>query len=239
MSDAGDDETPPSATVYVRNIDERIKVSTVIDSLKGIFGDFGNVVDVVAKKSLKRKGQAFVIYDSVDSAQEAIDELQGFEVFGQQLRLEFAKTRSDATVLREDGEQGLETHKKHRLAEKERKKAAEVAEAKAAAKRPAPEGLAERPAKTTKPAQDNVIPDEYLPVNKILFLRDLPEDYGSEALSAIFGRYPGFKELRMVPGRAGIAFVEYESEDGAINAKEATNGITLGEQVIRVTYQRQ
>lgn len=83
-----------------------------------MFGEYGNIVDVIAKKSIKRKGQAFVVYDSVDSAQEAIDELQGFDVFGQQMHLDFAKTRSDATVLREDGQEGLETHKKHRLAEK-------------------------------------------------------------------------------------------------------------------------
>lgn len=45
----------------------------------------------------------------------------------------------------------------------------------------------------------------------------------------------------MVPGRKGIAFVEYEAETGAIGAKEATAGITLGEgsKPIRVTYQRQ
>lgn len=32
--------------------------------------------------------------------------------------LEFAKARSDVTVKREDGEEGLEAHKKDRLAEK-------------------------------------------------------------------------------------------------------------------------
>lgn len=34
------------------------------------------------------------------------------------MQLDFAKTRSDATVVRDDGEEGLETHKRHRLAEK-------------------------------------------------------------------------------------------------------------------------
>jgi len=59
-------------------------------------------------------------------------------------------------------------------------------------------------------------------------------------LTAIFGRYEGFREVRMVPGRKGIAFVEYEAEVGAISAKENTAGMALGEgQVIKVTYQRQ
>jgi RNA recognition motif-containing protein len=85
------------------------------------------------------------------------------------------------------------------------------------------------------------VPDEYLPPNKILFVQNLPEDYDVDALSALFGRFEGFREVRLVPGRRGIAFVEYEAEQGAIVAREQTAGMTLGDngQVIKVTYQRQ
>ncbi|KAK1061355.1 hypothetical protein LTR74_011106 [Friedmanniomyces endolithicus] len=131
------------------------------------------------------------------------------------------------------------SHKKHRLAEKERKQALEAANAKPV-KRVAAEELAERPAKSTKSAQaGGVVPDEYLPPNKILFLRDLPEDYGQAGLTAIFSRFPGFREVRTAPGRPDIAFVEYEDEGGAIMAKEATGGMTLGDKAIRVTFQKQ
>lgn len=246
-------------SVYVKNLDERIKIPKLIETLREVFSEYGTVVDVIAKKNIKAKGQAFVVYDSVDSAQNAIDELQGFDIFGdKQMHLDFARTRSDVTVKKEDGDEGLETHKRHRLAEKgaihradnercqslttqaERKQAIEAANAKPQ-KRPATDALAERPAKTAKPAAAaaGVVPDEYLPPNKILFLRELPEDYGKDGLTAIFSRFAGFRELRMVPGRAGIAFVEYENEEGAIMAKEATAGMTLGEKTIRVTFQRQ
>ncbi|KAK1823580.1 hypothetical protein LTR12_001991 [Friedmanniomyces endolithicus] len=239
MGSVDDDEPKPSATVYVRSIDERVKIPILIETLREVFGEFGNVVDVIAKKSVRRKGQAFVIYDSEDSAQDAIDELQGFEIFGKQIYLEFARTRSDATVLKVEGDEGLESHKKHRLAEKERKQALEAANAKPV-KRVAAEELAERPAKSTKSAQaGGVVPDEYLPPNKILFLRDLPEDYGQAGLTAIFSRFPGFREVRTAPGRPDIAFVEYEDEGGAIMAKEATGGMTLGDKAIRVTFQKQ
>ncbi|KAK4544938.1 hypothetical protein LTR36_003843 [Oleoguttula mirabilis] len=239
MSMEEDGETPPSATVYVKNIDERIKIPSLVETLREVFGEYGNVVDVIAKKSIRRRGQAFVVYDTIDSAQTAIDELQAFEIFGKQMHLDFAKTRSDVTVLKEDGEQGLEEHKRDRLAEKERKQAIEAANAEAV-KRPATEALAERSAKTAKPAQPaGVVPDEYLPPNKVLFLRELPEDYGKDGLTAIFSRFPSFKELRLVPGRKGIAFVEYADEEGAVAAKEATGGMTLGDKAIRVTYQRQ
>ena len=84
------------------------------------------------------------------------------------------------------------------------------------------------------------MPDEYLPPNKILFIRNLPNEYGIEGLTMIFERFEGFKEVRLVPGRTGIAFIEYETEAGAISAKESTAGMTLGEdgKIIKVTYQR-
>lgn len=86
-----------------------------------------------------------------------------------------------------------------------------------------------------------MVPDEYLPPNKILFVQNLPEDYDRDGLTAVFGRFEGFREVRLVPGRKGLAFVEYEAEAGAISAKENTAGMTLGgdNKVIRVTYQRQ
>lgn len=121
----------------------------------------------------------------------------------------------------------------------ERKQALEAAAQKPTTKRPADSSLAERPAKKPTTVPTGVVPDEYLPPNKTLFLRDVPEDYSKEALGAIFSRFPGYREVRTVPGRKTIAFVEYENEDGAITAKEATAGMTLGEKSIRVTFQRQ
>jgi RNA recognition motif-containing protein len=67
---------------------------------------------------LKAKGQAFIVFDSVESASNAIDEVNGFELFDKPMVLDFAKTRSDATVLKEGGEDELEAHKRRRLAEK-------------------------------------------------------------------------------------------------------------------------
>ena len=89
--------------------------------------------------------------------------------------------------------------------------------------------MPDRPAKSAKPtAAGGAVPDEYLPPNKTLFLRDLPEDYGKDALAVIFKRYPGFREIRLVPGRNTIAFAEYEDETGAIAAKEGAGGLVVG-----------
>ena len=133
----------------------------------------------------------------------------------------------------------------------ERKQAHEAAELQKKLKRSAagPESTSTRPVKAARgaglkssnAAAGAVIPEEYLPPNKILFVQNIPEDITVDALSAIFGRFEGFREVRTVPGRTNIAFVEYEAETGAISAKESTAGMTLGGEgkAVKVVYQRQ
>lgn len=225
---------------------------------------------------MKAKGQAFVVFEDVEAAERAIKEVQGFELFDKPMLLDYAKTRSDATVQKEGNEEEFELHKRRRLAEKgknffplpldlcnigysklmpraERKQAHQAAEEQKKLKRPAgaavPDTATIRPTKATRgaglkssnPGAGAVVPEEYLPPNKILFVQNLPEDYDVDGLTAIFGRFEGFREVRLVPGRRGIAFVEYEAEAGAISAKESTSGMGLGgeSKPIKVVYQRQ
>jgi RNA recognition motif-containing protein len=86
--------------------------------LKELFSEYGEIIDIVAKTNFKAKGQAFVVFASPDSAQKAIDDIQGFELFDRPMQLAFARTRSDATVKRSGGDEEFESHKRHRLAEK-------------------------------------------------------------------------------------------------------------------------
>ncbi|KAM0279816.1 hypothetical protein ACHAQH_004367 [Verticillium albo-atrum] len=242
---------PSIATVYVRNLEERVKIDVLKESLLQIFSEYGSVLEIIAKTNLKSKGQAFVVFDNAESAQTAIDEIQGFELFDKPMQVALAKTRSDATVRTQGSEDDFEMHKRRRLAEKDKKRAFDAAEEQKRLQRSGA-GVASdapgRPAKAVRgsglkssnPATSAVVPDEYLPPNKILFVQNLPEDYDIEALTGIFGRFDGFREVRLVPGRRGIAFVEYDGEQGAITAKENTAGMMLGESnTIKVTYQRQ
>lgn len=140
----------------------------------------------------------------------------------------------------------LAVHKLIISSSPDKRKALEAADEQRQLKRVAGVAAEARPAKpvkaglkSTSVAASAVVPDEYLPPNKILFLQNIPDGYDIDALTTIFGRFEGFREIRLVPGRNGIAFVEYEAEQGAINAKENTAGMTLGDKAIKVTYQRQ
>lgn len=76
--------------------------------------------------------------------------------------------------------------------------------------------------------------------NKTLFLQNIPQDVDEDALTAIFERFDGFKEVRLVSVRS-VAFAEFENEQFAIAAKEATANTPIGAQgkPMKVTYQRQ
>lgn len=83
------------------------------------------------------------------------------------------------------------------------------------------------------------IPDEYLPPNNILFLQNLPETITQQQLIDLFQRYPGFREVRMIPAKRSIAFVEYENEIQSAVARAELSGHPLGpEQYMKVTFAR-
>ena len=242
---AAQSTAPSGNTVYVANLNDRIQLPKLLTGLRELFSEYGDIIDIIAKKNLKAKGQAFVVFDNAQSATRAIQDIDGFEFFAKPMTCAFAKTKSDATVERGGTAEQLEAHKRHRLAEKERKRAQEDQDTKL--KRPPPSDApssAQPPVKkglrSTGASRAGIVPDEYLPPNRILFLQNLPEDYDDEALSAIFGRFEGFKEVRVPPGNRGIGFVEYEAEAGAITAKEHTAGMSLGAKPnqIKVTFQR-
>ena len=50
-------------------------------------------------------------------------------------------------------------------------------------------------------------------------------------------RFPGFKEVRLVPGRSDIAFVEFENEVQSGTAKEALQGFRITpSRAMKITY---
>jgi len=93
---------PANNTIYVNNINERLKRQELIQSLKHVFGQFGKILDVVCyTRILKAKGQAFIIFDQLESAQKAVREMQNFQFYNKPIRLSFAKMKSDIISKRE------------------------------------------------------------------------------------------------------------------------------------------
>jgi U2 small nuclear ribonucleoprotein B'' len=73
--------------------------------------------------------------------------------------------------------------------------------------------------------------------NNILFLQNLLPETSENMLTILFKDYPGFKEVRMVPGKSDIAFVEYETDEQATVAMEQLNKFKLSPtHYMKITY---
>ena len=148
--------------------------------------------------SLSRRGQAWVVFESLDDAKRAQEAAHGLSAFGKKLRVSFSRNMSDLTRERK----GLPPREK---AEKPRR-------------------LTQQPQSTSQPstgpedffktsASAPKLPSTkgYNPPHKVLLIEDLPGSMGEADLGSLFRPMPGFVEVRVIPSRS-IAFVEFEND---------------------------
>jgi len=76
---------PPNQTLYVRNLNDKINKQDLRLSLYILFTTYGVVIDVVASKTPKYRGQAFITFRDVPSATQAMRALEGFNIFGREM----------------------------------------------------------------------------------------------------------------------------------------------------------
>lgn len=85
-ADADAPAAPPvedhaSETLYIQNLNEKVKIPVLKASLKSLFKSYGEVVDVVAHANLRMRGQAFVSFESPEIAKKALKEVRGFPLY--------------------------------------------------------------------------------------------------------------------------------------------------------------
>ncbi|GAA6007511.1 hypothetical protein JCM10207_006370 [Rhodosporidiobolus poonsookiae] len=222
------EELPQGASevLYINNLNEKIKLPIMKQSLKVLFREYGHVLGVTAHRNIRMRGQAFVTLDSKQAAAKAVSEVQKFPLYGKPMQLAFARTESDALVQKVHPDD-MEKHKAERL---ERKKISRKENPlrrkhllqKEAQKKAAEGGLpATAVPLAAAPRRIVQMPDEYLPPNKILFVQNLPDDTTKESLEALFRPFANLIEVRTIPGRKNIAFVEFADEPSSGVARDA------------------
>lgn len=203
----------PNHTIYVNNLNEKIKKDELKKSLYAIFSQFGQILDIVAMKTLKMRGQSFVIFKEISSATNALRSMQGFPFYDKPMRLSYSKKDSDIIAKMKGTFQ--ERPKKKRK------------------KEPKPKKAPANPQEKSHRGDDG----RKNPPNHILFLDNLPPECQEGMLSVLCGRFPGFSEVRSVPGRHDIAFVEFENEMQAATAKDALDGFKVSPtHAMKVTF---
>ncbi|KAG0001006.1 hypothetical protein BGZ80_000425 [Entomortierella chlamydospora] len=92
----------PNQTIYVRNLNEKIKKNELKRSLYCLFSAYGKVISIVASKTKRDRGQAFIAFSDIVSATAALRGLQGFTFYGKSMEIQYAKTKSHA-IAKLDG----------------------------------------------------------------------------------------------------------------------------------------
>jgi len=197
----------PNHSIYINNLNEKIKKEDLKKSLYAIFSQFGQILDIIALKTLKMRGQAFVIFKEVTSATNALRSMQGFPFYDKPMRIAYSRSDSDIIAKMKGTFQ-----ERPKRAPGESKKKSKKAKAAAAHQLGGGGGAG---------------PGPDAPPNQILFLTNLPQETNEMMLSMLFNQFPGFKEVRLVPGRHDIAFVEFENELQSAAARDALQGFKI------------
>ncbi|KAI3433493.1 hypothetical protein D9Q98_003305 [Chlorella vulgaris] len=197
-----------SHTIYVNNLPEKVSQDDLKKAMRCMFGQFGNILDVVSRRTYRLRGQAWVVFERAEEAKKALDCMQGFPLMGKPLRIALAKTKSDA-VAKLDG-----TFQERPKTERQVKN------------KSATETLIQRTKEKPEAAAAAGAGRDRGP-NHILFVENLPESANEAMVGMLFQQFTGFKEVRMVPQRPGIAFVEYSDEGQAGTAMQGLQGFKL------------
>ena len=95
-------EPAPRETIYVNNINEKVSKDELKKSLYAAFSQFGPILDVIALKTFKMRGQAFIVFRDITAATQAVRQMQGFPFYEKPMMISYANSKSDA-VAKLDG----------------------------------------------------------------------------------------------------------------------------------------
>ncbi|KAH9071605.1 RNA-binding domain-containing protein [Lactarius deliciosus] len=92
----------PNTTLYINNLNDKINKDEIRSQLFALFTTYGKLVDVVATKTPKMRGQAFLVFTDLASATAALRACDGMAFYDKPMRISYAKSKSHATLRRED-----------------------------------------------------------------------------------------------------------------------------------------
>jgi len=225
-----------SSTLYVKNLNDKIQKDRLKEALYTCFSAHGNILEIVMGKARKLRGQAWVVFDTPGMAQSAKQSCEKLLFFEKEMVIQYAKTTSDVIAKREGT---FVPREKRRRRETDVNKSSSSAlggghpPGESSQSSHGGAGSTSHSTSTASMMMDksskklktaSLVRNE---PNKILFLEHLPTECTQEMLSILFQQYHGFKEVRMVPGKKDLAFVEFGDDMQAGIALQGLYGFKL------------
>ncbi|KAG7339766.1 RNA recognition motif containing protein [Nitzschia inconspicua] len=238
----------PHNTLYVSNIDWKVKKPMLKRALHMLMTRHGKVLEVVALRKDGLRGQAFVIFDDVTSATEAMQQENGTLLFGKPLKVQYALEKSDRISKRDGTYVPKAKREKKTNNNSNNNNSNSQSETNVGRENPSTHSEMTATAEGTATTENLVPPppppnatttttnnNNDQPPSHILFATDLPPECNEMMLAMLFRQYTGFVEVR-IP-RAGLAFIEFDDEPHATLALQRLNGFQLTtNDALKLTY---
>lgn len=225
-------DIPPNQSIYIKNLNEKVKKEELKRSLYALLSQYGRILDIVALKTAKLRGQAWVVFSEVTAATNAVRQMQNFPFYDKPMRIQYAKSKSDC-VAKADGSYVPRDKKKKQEEKAERKRRAEGGQQNASANGARADANGGSSGSYAKPGGQEAAAAP----NNILFIQNLPRETTKMMLEVLFSQYPGYREVRLIEAKPGIAFVEYEDDVQSSIAMEALQGFKIiAQNPMAITY---
>ncbi|KLO18100.1 RNA-binding domain-containing protein [Schizopora paradoxa] len=232
--------TNPNTTLYINNLNDKVNKEELKSQLFALFMTYGRVIDVVAQKGTKMRGQAFLVFSDLAEATSAMRACEGMLFYDKPLRIHYAKTKSHAALRREDPDfvppnkafpQSSSSHVNG--TEKRSREDDDMVGGRTAKREKAEdddeememdeddEGEGSKKAASATTAQDR-------PSARLL-CTNLPQEVTDDVLGVLFQQYKGFASTQVAPNATGTktGYAFFDSPELASVAKEALDGFTL------------
>ncbi len=229
----------PCETLYIKNLNEKIKIDELKEALNKEFSQYGEIIEIRVRNTIRLKGQAFISFKTKDQSSKAKKNLNDKLFLNKKLIIEFAKTPSDSILLL----QGKLTNNQKKIKDLSRKRKRDEFY----------ENLKNEIEKekinninnnemiiNAKDSNENEISIKINPeeVNKSLFVQGLKNSVTNQMLIDLFNSLSGFKEVKYFPTK-GICFVEYDTVENATNALLKYDKFDLGNDcILRVSFSK-
>ncbi|KAI0751569.1 RNA-binding domain-containing protein [Daedaleopsis nitida] len=245
--------TQPNTTLYVKNLNDKVKKDELRVQLYALFTTYGRIIDIVALKGPKMKGQAFVVFTDLAGATAAMRGCEGMVFYDKPMHIEYAKSKSYATHRREDPDWVPPTSIHVKSGRPAVNGAGEKRQRDDRMDDDVREMKRERTEKDSDDDEEMEIEDDdegaarptgsgngQIPApsqqqSARLMCLNLPQEVTDDVLAVLFQQYQGFHSVQVVPSptpnangqKAKMAYVMFDSPDLASTAKEALDGFTL------------
>ncbi|KAF9075887.1 hypothetical protein BDP27DRAFT_1415047 [Rhodocollybia butyracea] len=205
----------PNNTLYVNNLNDKIHKDELRLQLLALFTTYGKVIDVVASKSPKMKGQAFLVFSDLAGATTAMRACEGMSFYDKPLD-DPNFVPPNAVNAKDEGDNDEARQTKREKAESDDEMEIDDDDEESA----------------VAPEIPGAIPPDATPR---LYCTNLPLEVTDSVLSVLFQQYQGYQATNVTmsptPNAAGaqvkVAQVTFESAGLANVAKQALDGYTL------------